>query len=206
MVSYRKWLDCLCAAVYSKDEFVTEKYVKTNNEYLRMWKLAAKKKKLYLENGEGDKKEFLNLYAKANQMLAEEYIGFAASVSEIEIFENADSTYIRSKRRENAKVLLGSLSKKATLMFINLSDVDCPLHVPIILESKKRTKIRSMLTQESIYCPCHWPIDEKYPYQGTPYHEKELSLICDQRYSKEDMVREVDVILTALEKEDKENE
>ena len=102
VVSYRKWLDCLCAAVYSKDDFFTEEYLKTNNEYLRMWKLAAKKKKLYLEKGEGKKQEFLDLYAKANHMLAEEYIGYTASSSEIEIFETADSTYIRNKRRENA--------------------------------------------------------------------------------------------------------
>lgn len=202
VVSYRKWLDCLCAAVYSKNGFITDEYKKTNKEYVETWKLAAKKKKTFLEAGVGEKQDFLDLYAKANHMLAEKYIGYAASNSEIELFENLDSTFIRNSRRENAKVLIDSLSQIIEMMFTQLSDADCPLHVPIILNPEERARIRKILIQKSIYCPCHWPIDEQFPYQRTLNHDRELSLICDQRYMKKDMIREVESVIYAINKED----
>ena len=85
VVSYRKWLDCLCAAVYSQNGFITQEYTKENTVYVDIWRNAAKKKKAYLETGNGDKQEFLDLYGKANHMLGEDYIGFKASDSEIEL-------------------------------------------------------------------------------------------------------------------------
>lgn len=198
IVSYRKWLDCLCATVYSKRGFITPEYTMEKNDYVDKWREASKGKKHYLENDVGDKQGFLDMYAKANSMLAEEYIGYKACVSEIEILENCDSNHIRETRRKNAKILINGLFNKVDLMFEQMSDEDCPLHVPIMLEPRVKAEIRKALIQESIYCPCHWPINEQYPYHRTLYHDREMSLICDQRYNEEDMVREVEAIIKVL--------
>jgi hypothetical protein len=49
------------------------------------------------------------------------------------------------------------------------------------------------LIREQIYCPIHWP---KSPYHGDcgELYDRELSLICDQRYDLTDMARMVGVI------------
>lgn len=206
VVSYRKWLDCLCAAVYSQKGFMTPEYASEKNDYVETWRNAAKKKRDYLVNGKGDKQNFLDMYAQANHMLATDYIGYRACDSEIEKFENCDSQYIRDTRRKNASVLINGLSAKIDLMIGHLSEEDCPLHVPVLFDFETRARIRKLLINESIYCPCHWPIDEQFPYQRTIYHDTELSLICDQRYSVEDMVREVEAIINGLNKEGIENE
>lgn len=198
VVSYRKWLDCLCAAVYSQNGFITQEYTKENTVYVDIWRNAAKKKKAYLETSNGDKQEFLDLYGKANHMLGEDYIGFKASDSEIERFENADSQYIREHRRSNATQLIDGLHGKLNLLFKSLSDEDCPLHVPVVLKQEWRTELRKSLIKNSIYCPCHWPVDEKYPHQKTRFHDEEMSLICDQRYTEDDMKNEIEEILKVI--------
>ena len=198
VASYRKWIDSLCAAVYSKNGFMTPEYTREKVDYVETWRLAAKKKRFYLETGIGDKTEFLDLYTQANQMLANDYIEYRACDSEIKKFEYCDSHYLREMRRKNARILIDLLSQKAELMFDYLSVEDCPLHVPIILKTSLREKVRKDLIQKHIYCPCHWPIDEQYPYQRTFYHENEMSLICDQRYSGSDMLREATAIIEAM--------
>lgn len=198
VVSYRKWLDCLCAAVYSKKGFGTPEYTLEKNEYVERWRNAAKKKRDFLENGKGNKQDFLDMYAQANHMLAIDYIGYRACDSEIEKFENCDSHYIREMRRKNANILIQGLSAKIDVMIDHMSEEDCPLHVPVLFETEKRARIRKLLIHESIYCPCHWPIDEQYPHQRTVYHDNEMSLICDQRYSEKDMLREVTAVFEAI--------
>ena len=65
-------------------------------------------------------------------------------------------------------------------------------------KDKKRDKVRVEMIRENIYCPVHWPINKNYPYQQTSYHDKELSLICDQRYGEEDIEHEIEVLRKAI--------
>ncbi|MCF0260242.1 MAG: hypothetical protein HUJ54_10325 [Erysipelotrichaceae bacterium] len=195
LVSYRKWFDCLCAAVYSKNGFATPEYTKENVEFRRIWRLAAKKKSEYLKNGLGDKQEFLELFSTANKILKDDYIGYCADRAEVEYFENVDSTWLRSRRRENAATLLNDLSGKINFMFTELCPEDCPLFVPALLFNENRDKLRGTLIGKSIYCPCHWPINTGFPYQKTLFHEQEISLICDQRYSPNTIKFEAEQVL-----------
>lgn len=48
----------------------------------------------------------------------------------------------------------------------------------------------------NIFTPVHWPY-ESNKLNGTiknPLYETEISLICDQRYSLEDMKRQIEVL------------
>lgn len=131
-------------------------------------------------------------------MLSEDYIGYKATDCEVVQFESSDSAYIRERRRLNARVLQEGLSGKVDLMFNELGEEDCPLHVPVAMATELRAATRKALIQYSIYCPCHWPVDTKYPYKRTRFHDEEISLICDQRYTREDMAREVEKILRVI--------
>ena len=72
-------------------------------------------------------------------------------------------------------------------LFPEISENDCPLFVPIIIE--QRDELKKMLISKGVYCPVHWPISKYHVLtEGTrKIYEKELSIICDQRYSIEDM-------------------
>lgn len=201
VVSYRKWMDCLCAAVYSKKGFRTPEYSLVKNDYVKVWNDAAKRKRDYIDNNAGNKQDYLDMYAQANHMLAIDYVGYRACDSEIEKIENCDSRYIREVRRRNANILIDRLADKIDLMIDRMSEEDCPLFIPVLFEPERRARIRYSLIHESIYCPCHWPIDEGYPYQRTQYHDNEISLICDQRYKEGDMLRESAVIFEAMKRE-----
>ncbi len=203
VASYRKWFDCLCAAVYSQHGFSVKEYNKEAVKYIEVWREAARQKREYVTTGKGNKQTFLNLYSKANEMLAKDYMGYSATQSEVECFEKVDSDFLRMKRRENAFILINALSERVNLPYTVIREEDCPLHVPVLLPEDERLGIRKKLIENGIYCPCHWPIDEEYPYEKTSYHAEELSLICDQRYTKEIIAEEAKKIIDIIEIEER---
>lgn len=203
VVSYRKWLDSLCAVVYSKNGFHTPAYTEEHPTYGETWRNAAERKHRYLTCSEGKKDVFLEEYAKANRSLETDYAGYRAAASEITRLQKADSSYIRDRRRENAAFLMGEVKRLSAvsdvqLLFEELGSEDCPLFVPILLKEPQRSALRKEFIQNSIYCPIHWPIDPQSPHRETSYHKRELSLICDQRYGPEDMKRQASILSRIL--------
>ena len=203
IVSYKKWFDCLCCAVYSKDGFITNHYSKEHDAYNRVWRRAASLKKGYIRSGEGEKQEFLSLYAEANHMLEAKYESFSANKKEIALIPTIDSSALRSRRRENAETLIKGIMRLSEsydirLLYSSIHKEDCPLFVPILVEEDKRNLIRSELSRLNIYCPCHWPIDHRYPFEEHLYHRTEVSLICDQRYGNDDMWVQLKVFADVL--------
>lgn len=203
VVSYRKWFDSLCAVVYSKNGFKVSGYNKEHPVYTKIWRNAANLKEEYLKDRGGDKEEFLTLFTKARHELDADYMNYNANVSEIEIMRNADSSFIREARRKNAKYLINEIKKiskisDVQLVFDAIEDEDCPLFVPILVNEDKRAIIRNELIINNIYCPIHWPIDQRYPYSNTFYHQRELSLICDQRYGLEEMRKQILILSKSL--------
>lgn len=203
LISYRKWSDTLCAAVCSRNAFLSNSPSTPYKDYVYTWRTASELKRRYLNHELADKTEFLELYGKANNILSDDYEGYSAADGEIDTLMHIDADYLIHRRRTNAQQLMKRLrdveEKYAfKLMFNFIADDDCPLFVPILVNSEKRNEIRRYLNSNSIYCPTHWPIDEKYPYSHTAFHDGELSLICDMRYDSEDMERELSVLFDAL--------
>ena len=204
-VSYRKWTDCLCAAVYAKKGFSIVSPKKSNDTYVTSWRMAANMKEKYLLHAFGEKDAFLNLYKKANRLLGEYYEDCAPPADEIERFELIDSDYLRQCRRTNATILIRTITEikrlwknDAQFMYETLGEEDCPLFVPLLVNADIRDKIQKQLIISGIFCPLHWHIDLNYPYVKTKYHDCEISLVCDQRYGKEEMIREANEISIAV--------
>ncbi len=203
VVSYRKWFDCICAAVYSKNGFSSCELEKEDMLYTPLWRSAAELKERYLQSYSVNKQEFLDLYAQANHQLEVDFLGYKPIDKEVEELKNVDSAFIREKRRNNATFLMEevkklSLSMDVQLIYDDIENEDCPLFVPILVNGNKRSLIRRELINNDVYCSIHWPIDSRYPYCVSQYHNREISLICDQRYGIEEMKKQITVLSQAL--------
>lgn len=159
---------------------------------------ALRKKAMDLKNGYisgrgAADKGYLRVFSEAEEAL--EHVGIApAAERDVELMQRLDTDYIQTRRRENAKVLMDAFEDMA--VFSDMKDSDCPMFVPILVPDGKRDELRRYLIKQGIYCPVHWPISDyhRLTEQEQFIYDHELSLVCDQRYTKQDMNRIVDAI------------
>ncbi len=164
----------------------------TNSDYIKLRSLAMQEKEAYI-SGKISSKEYLNLFSKAEEMLETAATGKAYE-KDIAAAKYLDVEFIKKKRRENAAILLREFADIA--IFKELKKEDCPLFVPIIVPEGKRNQLRKHLIENDIYCPVHWPVTSyhKLDERTSFLYENSLSLVCDQRYSKDDMERLIKTI------------
>lgn len=165
-----------------------------DNGFALLRKEAMAKKKEYIK-GEIHDKDYLFLFNKAEETLNDMGIVSAAD-RDVRIAQRIDVNGIRSQRRKNANVLMEAFPE--LLIFRDYNDQDCPMFVPILVPNAERDALRAYLTNNNIYCPVHWPISELHRLDSKEksIYDNELSLVCDQRYTTNDMHRMVDVIMT----------
>lgn len=154
--------------------------------YIALRQQGMEQKRTYLANG--GEKYHLDTFASAEDLLEHGASGCAA-LEDISAAQHLDIDFLRQKRRENAAVLLEYASPLA--LFPELSEIDCPLFVPIRVPGGKRDALRRHLIEQSIYCPIHWPVSPLHNLteQTRRIYDEELSLVCDQRYTAKDMQR-----------------
>lgn len=159
-----------------------------DRRYLSLRQQAMAQKADYIA-GATDDKGYLALFGEAEELLDTAPLAGAAHPEDVARATALDVTGMRQSRRENAAVLLSHLADVA--LFPDLSERDCPLFVPIAVPAERRDALRRHLIQNEMYCPVHWPLtDHHHPDAKTRrLYETELSLVCDQRYTPEDMER-----------------
>ena len=121
---------------------------------------------------------------------------YASELSISLLKRGIDWDFVSRERRENYIVLLESLRDCA--LYKALPDDVVPLGFPITV--RNRDELQSLLSGENIYPPVHWRLSNTVPEQFVESHELSkhiLTLICDQRYSREDMERIIEVIRMA---------
>lgn len=152
--------------------------------YVGLRKKAMELKADYI-SGIASEKTFLNLFGQAEDILDELDVVQCASDRDIDLIKRIDTDFIKQARRNNAQILIEEL--RDITLFGELKDEDCPLFVPIIVEN--RDKLRKKLIDNNIYCPVHWPVSQLHTLTEKTelIYNKEISLICDQRYSENDM-------------------
>ncbi len=197
--SYRKWSGFygIAKAVKMGGNFL-ETPQGSNETYISLRKKAFELKKQYMEFGQGDKKEFFSLFGEAETLLETDYKGYCAPNESIKQLIEFDTESIKKARRSNAEILICELknTKGINLMFNELSYGDTPLFVPIIAD-KNRDSLRNYLIDNKIYCPVHWPNSDYHTgisERAKRIYGSELSLLCDQRYNSNDMLRIASVI------------
>lgn len=166
--------------------------------YTTLRELAMQLKNCYIHGRGVEDKEYLKTFDNAEKAL--EYVGIApAAFRDIELVGKMNVEFICGRRRANAEVLRNAFSN--WLIFPHLSASDTPMFVPVIIPEGKRNELRRFLIKNEIYCPVHWPVSE---YHGLDererfIYENEISLVCDQRYTEDDMYRIVQTIKMFME-------
>lgn len=167
--------------------------------YVALREQAMNQKRIYigamqecLEDAHLDK-DYLRIFEEAEACLDNAQI-LPACNRDVELAGKLDSEFMRNKRRLNAEILRQEVAD--WLIFRDMKDTDCPMFVPVLVPDGKRDELRRYLIDNSIYCPVHWPISpiHKLDNRERFIYENELSLVCDQRYTEDDMRRIVEKI------------
>lgn len=189
--SIRKWMGVVGGAVVKG---ITDTMLK-ECPYIQSKAVAMREKYQYLVGDTTiDKESFLNSFGQFGQNLASDYRDYRMDDLSYTIYQEADLLSIRERRRTNAQYLLDNID---ILSLGVLTAKSCPLFVPVVFESKEeRDKMRSKLIAHQIYCPIHWPknmlVEDSMKVNAI--YDRELSLICDQRYDLSDMEKIVETI------------
>lgn len=135
--------------------------------------------------------DYLALFEKGSALIDDNYESMMSYDAEM-LFVGTDFQWVKQKRQENAAYLIEGLNSLGIKTMIDVPNDSVPLFVPIWLED--RDAIRKSMFQHEVFCPVHWPLEGLSLKKGAEMAQHELSLIVDQRYSKEDM----DLILSLL--------
>ena len=122
----------------------------------------------------------------------------SSTYEDIELARKINIDFIKNDRRNNANTLLSILGNIA--VFPKVNEYDCPLFVPIVIDN--RDDLKRKLIENKIYCPTHWPISDYHNLNSTnrKIYANEISIVCDQRYDTEDMLRIANVITEGVKK------
>lgn len=202
IASLRKWLAIASGGFVRKEQGKLQR-----REYLEpvdfsplRWQ-AMEEKRVYLETyNEGLKEQFLKQFQETEECFAHYGPSYAMDERSRRLIETMDYEEIRSKRIAHREVLRQELAflPKEWFMFQDHEPGDCPVFFPLYLPKALRDGLRLHLSKEKIYCPIHWPLRTS---RTVGIEERELSLVLDQRYTKEDMVRIARVIKTYMNKQ-----
>jgi len=186
--SLRKWFPINCGGLVSKQN---EKFkisfdsFKINELVVDNKSVAMKKKAECIANNNIDeyKDEFLTLFKKSNTEIKNDYIDKLIDDESIKYILNVDLNKVKNQRKKNAKVIYNNLDLNKYKLLINDYDEenDCLLYLPIYMDKEVLQKLKEKIYKEKFYCPSHWPIDTSI----STLFENELSIVCDQRYSEE---------------------
>ena len=189
--SIRKWLGVIGGAVVEGVKNVALKPC----PYRVPKETAMQMKQAYMSGDDTvDKQEFLKFYGEFGHHLAEDYCDYAMDDLSYAIYKATDFEEMKAQRRANAQYLHEHLN----LQFLSpLTPNACPLFVPVLFHNKEeRDRVRKRLIEAEIYCPIHWPKPAQITasFEANKIYDTELSLICDQRYTADNMARMVAVI------------
>lgn len=186
VASLRKWLGIPTGGWLGKrGGTLAEKPTLDSNHAVEEKIAAMREKYAYLTGEIASKEHFLLAQAKFDNDLIHVDRGLKLDDWSMALLSAADMRQIAAQRRQNACLLLDTLSSMPKLTFPAFDrEGDAPLYLPVFLPTAQRDSLRRYLTTRGFYCPVHWP-----EVMGAPagVRENELSLLCDQRYGEGDM-------------------
>lgn len=163
---------------------------------------AMKKKAIFMDPHSDyniDKSEFMKLYSEFNKNIQYNYKRLYIDDLSREMLDKIDISMVKKKRRNNVNYIYENLKTSKDLDFLIYdydNNLDCLLFVPLLVNEKLRGNLKQYLVSNSIFTPVHWPLPElpQLKKYNVEIYDKELSLVCDQRYDLSDMERIVRTI------------
>ena len=192
--SLRKWCGIWTGGyAWTKDGHALLMEENGDFRYTSLREKAMQLKDSYIHGRCVTDKGYLALFDQAEETL--EKIGIApAAERDVMLARQLDAAFIRTRRKANAEVLTEAFHE--WLIFPEMKPTDCPMFVPIVVPEGRRNALRRFLIKNDVYCPIHWPVSEyhKLDEKEQFLYDNELSLVCDQRYTEDDMRRMVRMI------------
>lgn len=203
--SFRKWDAVAGAAIATKaggrwniscPELEHSTYIAIRNK-------AYKLKSEFVMGTTINKQEYIDLFNNAETLLENDYVGYCADFDSLCRVNNYFSKYI-DIRKDNAMTLLSGLNDISIVepVFTEIGPNDVPLFIPILVKNEQRDALRQYLICNSVYCPIHWPLSRLHTITAMEklLYDQEISLVCDHRYNKTAMWRQLNVIRDFEEK------
>lgn len=203
IASLRKWFPIICGGICICNSMKLEKMdLKPNEEYVKIKKRAMIEKNNYIIQDAINKEQkniFLKNFSIANEMLNVNYKNYGIDIESYNILRNLNILEIVKKRKENSKIIYEYLEKQVEIEYLKNIDFenDCPIFIPVFLKKERRNELKEHLINNEVYCPTHWEIPKLITdIEKIQIYDKELSLICDQRYNKEQIKKYIGLIKT----------
>src|SRR5699024_483195 len=117
------------------------------------------KEQYLIAPNKSNKKSYLTLFDESNKWLSKNYSNLMIDSHSKKLLLKKDKyTNIKTSRISNAEYLHKGLVHNVNIKtMFKMSQIDCPLFVPIIVTNGKRDYLRKKLIDNKIYCPVHWP-------------------------------------------------
>jgi dTDP-4-amino-4,6-dideoxygalactose transaminase len=197
--SLRKWMS-LPSGGFLASKMALSYRPKSNEAFADIRKKALQIKAHYMKgNDEGLKQQFLNLFAKGEEVLDSDLTPYNIDAISKTLLSVIDAEVLKEKRRSNFTALSEGLKDVGYIepVFSDLSVSVCPMFYPIYIK-ENRSEIRQKLIEQKVYCPIHWPVMEQLKIDNLKNTEKiygtVLSIPCDQRYGANDMKRVIEIL------------
>lgn len=188
--SLRKWFPCPDGAEIKSAKRLNGNIELHDNNWAQ-FKLAGnilKNYSDYIDDGIA-----LALLNKGEEVLDAKYLSPCSEATK-NIFTSLNLNEIARKRKRNAKILHKELSEMNIPHLYSENSV--PLFIPIFIEN--RDELRRAFFAKQIFTPKHWPRMSDELNGMNSLYDTELSLICDQRYGIEDMMKQISVLKNFL--------
>ena len=137
----------------------------------------------------------LSLLTTGEKELDDNYRYDMSEASQL-IYSHINLRVVANARKRNALFLHNKLLAKDIPHGYNADHIQ--LFVPIFLEKSIRDFLRGKLFENNIFVPIHWPHVSTELNGDNDLYDMELSLICDQRYTIEDMSRVMEIIYNEI--------
>lgn len=185
--SFRKWFPCPDGAWVKKKSTDSMPELILNDGLWWQYKYAGNILKSFQEYVSDS--IVLDLLQKGEEKLDKDYLCNWNENSR-KFFSSIDTKEIKTIRLKNAKFLHQKLNELGVEHLY--SDSGVPLFLPIMLDN--RDELRNKFFDENIFAPKHWPKTSERLNGNSNIYDLELSLICDQRYGLDEMMRQIDVV------------
>ncbi len=204
VVSLRKWFPIISGGLACKmvGTFKPMTLADPPGEWMEAKKDAMLMKWQYLTGGEAQLKErYMKAFHHFNATLKSNYRGYGMDPWSVGMLHLMEWDDVKRKRIMNSHCIYEKIRNVQGIELpFELKAGDCPLFVPVLLEEGKRDRLSGHLIENSVYCPNHWAHSRNDPYsQGeSNIYDRELSLVCDQRYALEDVASYLDLVVKEL--------
>lgn len=198
--SFRKWFGVNAGFCAKRGKWKAFPMLTGNIPYITTRNTAFADKKRFMSGEPVDKQQFLDAFSRAEESLEEDYIGYGPDAESLKTLETVNVELVRRKRRENAAYAIDRLEALSSGIvsspYKGVTAQDCPLFVPLKVDTEKRAAMRRLLIENKVYLPIHWPLSDLHRTTdvSAQIYATELSFVCDQRYDQKDMERAIEII------------